>query len=47
MSDVDGLMTTDPKIVKNAKVLKRGFLLEAMEMALFGCKIHPSRALEH
>ncbi len=46
MSDVDGLMTTDPKIVKNAKVLKEVSYIEAMEMALFGAKyIHP-RALE-
>ena len=46
MSDVDGLMTTDPKIVKNAKVLKEVSYAEAMEMALFGAKyIHP-RALE-
>ncbi len=46
MSDVDGLMTTDPKIVKNAKVLKEVSYTEAMEMALFGAKyIHP-RALE-
>ena len=46
MSDVDGLMTTDPKIVKNAKVLKEVSYNEAMEMALFGAKyIHP-RALE-
>ncbi len=46
MSDVDGLMTTDPKLVKNAKVLKEVSYVEAMEMALFGAKyIHP-RALE-
>jgi aspartate kinase len=46
MSDVDGLMTTDPKIVKNAKLIKEVSYIEAMEMALFGAKyIHP-RALE-
>lgn len=46
MSDVDGLMTTDPKIVKNAKVLQEVSYTEAMEMALFGAKyIHP-RSLE-
>jgi aspartate kinase len=45
-SDVDGLMTADPKIVKNAKVLNEVSFTEAMEMALFGAKyIHP-RALE-
>jgi aspartate kinase len=46
MSDVDGLMTTDPKIVKNARLIKEVSYVEAMEMALFGAKhIHP-RALE-
>ena len=42
MTDVDGLMTADPKIVKNAKVLKEVSYVEAIEMALFGAKqIHP------
>lgn len=42
MSNVDGLMTADPKIVKNSKVLKQVSYTEAIEMALFGAKqIHP------
>ncbi len=42
MSDVDGLMSADPKLVKNAKVLKQVSYVEAIEMALFGAKqIHP------
>ncbi len=42
MSDVDGLMTADPKIVKNAKVIHEVSYVEAIEMALFGAKqIHP------
>jgi len=42
MSDVDGLMTADPKIVKNTRVLQQVSYSEAMEMALFGAKqIHP------
>ena len=42
MSDVDGLMTADPKIVKNAKLLNEVSYIEAIEMALFGAKqIHP------
>jgi len=42
MSDVDGLMTADPKIVKNAKLLKEVSYIEAIEMAQFGAKqIHP------
>ncbi|MDH3617377.1 MAG: aspartate kinase [Nitrosopumilus sp.] len=42
MSDVDGLMTADPKIVENAKLLKEVSYIEAIEMAMFGAKqIHP------
>lgn len=42
MTDVDGLMTADPKTVKSAKVLKEVSYAEAIEMALFGAKqIHP------
>jgi aspartate kinase len=42
MGDVDGLMTADPKIVKNAKLLKEVSYIEAIEMAQFGAKqIHP------
>ncbi len=42
MSDVDGLMTADPKIVKNAKLLDEVSYVEAIEMAMFGAKqIHP------
>ena len=45
-SDVDGLMTADPKIVKDAQVLKEVSFSEAMEMALFGAKYMHPRALE-
>jgi aspartate kinase len=45
-SDVDGLMTADPKLVMNAKVLKEVSFGEAMEMALFGAKYMHPRALE-
>ena len=42
MSDVDGLMTADPKLVNNAKLLKEVSYAEAVEMAQFGAKqIHP------
>ena len=45
-SDVDGLMTADPLIVKGARVLSEISYSEAAEMVLFGAKyIHP-RALE-
>jgi aspartate kinase len=41
-SDVNGLMTADPKIVNDAQVLKEVSFTEALEMALFGAKyIHP------
>jgi aspartate kinase len=41
-SDVNGLMTADPKIVDDAQVLKEVSFTEALEMALFGAKyIHP------
>jgi aspartate kinase len=46
MTDVDGLMTADPRIVKNARVLKEVSYSEAMEMALFGAKYMHPRALE-
>jgi aspartate kinase len=45
-SDVDGLMTADPKLVKEAQVLKEVSFAEAMEMALFGAKYMHPRALE-
>jgi aspartate kinase len=42
MSDVEGMMTADPKLVKNAKLLKQVSYAEAIEMARFGAKqIHP------
>ena len=45
-SDVDGLMTADPKIVKNAFVLDEVSVMEALELSMFGSKhMHP-RALE-
>jgi aspartate kinase len=45
-TDVDGIMTTDPKIVKSAKMLPQLSYGEAAEMAIFGAKaMHPS-ALE-
>ena len=45
-SDVDGLMTADPKIAKDAKVIKEVSFAEAIEMALFGAKYMHPRALE-
>jgi aspartate kinase len=45
-SDVDGLMTADPKTVQDARVLSEVSYAEAGEMAVFGAKaLHP-RTLE-
>ncbi|HXY87932.1 MAG TPA: aspartate kinase [Candidatus Acidoferrales bacterium] len=41
-TDVDGIMTADPKLVKNSKTLPEISYLEAMEISFFGAKvIHP------
>lgn len=46
LSDVDGLMTADPKIVSHARVIREVSFAEALEMALFGAKYMHPRALE-
>jgi aspartate kinase len=45
-SDVDGLMTADPRIVPSARHLERIRFIEAIEMGLFGAKSMHPRALE-
>lgn len=45
-TDVDGIMTTDPKIVPAAKMLSELTYQEAAEMAIFGAKAMHPRALE-
>jgi aspartate kinase len=45
-TDVDGLMTADPRIVNDAQVLSEVSFSEAMEMALFGAKYMHPRTLE-
>jgi aspartate kinase len=45
-TDVDGLMTADPRIVPSARTLKAASYEEAAELATFGAKIlHPATAL--
>jgi aspartate kinase len=44
-TDVDGIMTTDPKIVKSARMLPQLSYQEAAEMAIFGAKAMHPRAL--
>ena len=42
-TDVDGILTTDPRIVKNAKTMTSISYVEAAELAFFGAKVvHPS-----
>ena len=45
-TDVDGLMTADPKIIPSAKMLPELSYQEAAEMAIFGAKAMHPRALE-
>ncbi len=41
-TDVDGLLTADPKIVRDARVIKQASYQEAIELAHFGAKnMHP------
>jgi aspartate kinase len=44
-TDVDGIMTTDPKIVSAARMLPQLSYQEAAEMAIFGAKAMHPRAL--
>jgi len=44
--EVDGVMTSDPKYVPNAKVISEISYQEAMELSHFGAKILHPRALE-
>lgn len=45
-TDVDGLMTTDPKIIPKAKTIPEVSFAEAIEMAVLGAKFMHPRALE-
>jgi aspartate kinase len=45
-TDVDGLMTSDPKIVPTAKMISELSFQEAAEMTIFGAKAMHPRALE-
>jgi aspartate kinase len=44
--EVDGIMTADPKIIPNAKVIPEISYQEAMELSHFGAKILHPKALE-
>jgi len=45
-TDVDGIMTADPKIISSARLLPQLSYQEAAEMAIFGAKAMHPRALE-
>jgi aspartate kinase len=45
-TDVDGIMTADPKIIPTARLLPQLSYQEAAEMAIFGAKAMHPRALE-
>ena len=45
-TDVDGLMTADPKVELSARTIPRISYEEAMEMAYFGAKVMHPKALE-
>jgi aspartate kinase len=45
-TDVDGLMTSDPKIVSSAKTINELSFQEATELTIFGAKAMHPRALE-
>lgn len=44
-TDVDGVMTTDPRIIPEARVIDTISFIEMMEMSYFGAKVIHSRAL--
>jgi len=46
IKDVEGVLSADPKIVKNAKLIKQLSYVEAMDLALFGAKVIYSRMIE-
>jgi len=45
-TDVNGIMTTDPKIVRKAKVIPTLSYVEAMDLAYFGAKVIHSKMIE-
>lgn len=45
-TDVDGVMTSDPRLIKNARVVPSISYLEAMELSYFGAKVLHPRSLE-
>jgi aspartate kinase len=45
-TDVDGIMTSDPRLIKDARVLPTISYLEVMELSYFGAKVMHPRSIE-
>jgi aspartate kinase len=45
-TDVDGVLTSDPRLIKDARVVPSISYLEAMELSYFGAKVLHPRSLE-
>jgi aspartate kinase len=45
-TDVDGILSTDPKIVKEAELISTLSYIEAMDLAYFGAKVIHSKMIE-
>jgi aspartate kinase len=45
-TDVDGVMTSDPRLIRDARVLPTISYLEAMELSYFGAKVLHPRSIE-
>lgn len=45
-TDVDGIMTSDPRLIKDARVLDSVSYLEVMELSFFGAKVMHPRSIE-
>jgi aspartate kinase len=45
-TDVDGIMTTDPRLVASARVIDELSYIEVMELSYFGAKVMHSRSIE-
>ena len=45
-TDVDGIMTSDPRVIKDARVLKSVSYIEVMELSYFGAKVMHPRSID-
>ncbi|MCX6689627.1 MAG: aspartate kinase [Methanoregula sp.] len=45
-TDVDGIMTSDPRVINDARVLKNVSFIEVMELSYFGAKVMHPRSID-